>query len=80
MSTRKLSMALFSAKAGRGESEGSPGHLHFVAGVGPGGNRYPFVWNLSPSCPWQITASPKRKTPSAANPRTKGEVIDNQQR
>jgi len=60
MATRKLSLSLYSAKAGSVQSEGSAQYLHFVAGVQQSKNQYAFVCESQPILTVRTYGLPKR--------------------
>jgi hypothetical protein len=60
MATRKLSLSLFSAKVGIGQTESSTQDLHFIAGVRKGRNQYAFVCEFQPLVTITSHGLPKR--------------------
>lgn len=62
MAFHKLSLSLYSAKAGIAQTEGSAQYLHFLASVRPNRNQYAFVCESQPLLTLTLTghAIPKR--------------------
>jgi hypothetical protein len=60
MATRKLSLSLFSAKAGTTPTEGSTQYIHFLARVKENRNQYVFVCESQPLLTLTSHGLPKR--------------------
>ena len=60
MAIRKLSLSLFSAKAGITPIEGSTQYLHFIADVRKDRNQYAFVCEAQPLLTVTSSGLPKR--------------------